>query len=105
MNLLNRLILTAACVAPLAASIAQADAHRSSRTNAATYEARLVARALFAAPKTQKLSPFERVLLNTASYRYAGRPTLRHDEVSSPEIIFHTRNGKIRPGHDWDTRD
>jgi hypothetical protein len=105
MNLPKRLFLSAACILPMLATTSMADDRRTISANASTYEARLVARALFAAPKSQKLRPFERVLLNTAVYRYEGNPTMRHDEVSSPEIIFHTRNGKIRAGHDWDTRD
>ncbi|MEM7698287.1 MAG: hypothetical protein AAF236_07790 [Verrucomicrobiota bacterium] len=36
-------------------------------------------------------------------YKYEGNATVRHDVVSSPEIMFHIdSDGNIRTGHAWD---
>ena len=49
------------------------------------------------------------MFINTVGYRYEDRATLKHDKVSSPEIIFHVQKfgdgtSRIRPGHVYDYR-
>jgi len=68
----------------------------------ASQPGRNLARALFGTRPRKQLRPVERIQLSTNVYRYQGRASIRHDEASSPEIIFHFRNGRLRPGHAFD---
>lgn len=47
------------------------------------------------------------MFVNTVVYRYEDNANLKHDKVSSPEIIFHVQkdaygNKRIVPGHAFD---
>lgn len=46
--------------------------------------------------------PIDRIVLNNMVYRYEGNPTIRHEEVSSPEVMFHLENRRVLAGHAWD---
>lgn len=46
--------------------------------------------------------PIERLRAGTNVYRYEGQGTIRHEECSSPAIIFHVRHGRVVPGHAFD---
>ncbi|MDF1752242.1 MAG: hypothetical protein P1U89_05625 [Verrucomicrobiales bacterium] len=41
---------------------------------------------------------------DTFVYRSQNKATTRHDEVSSPAIIFHVQGGKLRSGHVYQYR-
>ncbi|MDF1815597.1 MAG: hypothetical protein P1V20_25590 [Verrucomicrobiales bacterium] len=41
---------------------------------------------------------------DTFVYRSRGNATARHDELSSPAIIFHVQGGKLRSGHVYQNR-
>lgn len=58
-------------------------------------------REFFKKPKATP-RPAKRVFLNTHVYRYEDRVTVNHDTASSPEIIFHVRDGRVVPGHAFD---
>ena len=67
---------------------------------------RQIAKEIYSGKKVRSSRPVERVFMNSNVYRYEGNPTRRHDEVSSPEIIFHVdkSNGRKRvvTGHAFD---
>lgn len=67
---------------------------------------RAVARDIYKQRNIRSSRPVYRVLSNSAVYRYEGNPTRRHEEVSSPEIIFHVDKShgrkRIVSGHAWD---
>ncbi len=105
MKLLNRLLLTTACLIPFATLSAQADDRRTvSAANNVTYEVQQTLRALFAPPKNKGARPAERLLLNNTVNRYEGMATIR-EEFTSPAVFFHVRYGQVRPGHAWDEND
>ena len=46
-----------------------------------------------------------RALTDSFVYRSEGKATTRHDEVSSPEVIFHTvKGGRVKAGHVFQRR-
>ena len=108
MNHQRILLAATATAAFLSFSHVSADERGTFQRRAATGadDVRSAARSFFTKQPRTKLRPFERVFLNNAVYRYEGRPGLRHDEVSSPEVIFHIDNGsgRIVAGHAWDQR-
>jgi len=53
-------------------------------------------------PTPNTARPVERVFMNSNVYRNEGSPAIRHEEVSSTEVIFHLRSGRIVPGHAFD---
>ncbi|HQW27727.1 MAG TPA: hypothetical protein PK529_01010 [Verrucomicrobiales bacterium] len=53
-------------------------------------------------PRFNPAPPIERLRAGTNVYRYEGVSTTRHDECSSPAIIFHLRQGRVVPGHAFD---
>lgn len=52
--------------------------------------------------KRKTMTPAERLRANIPLYRYEADPTMRHDEVSSPEVVFHFENRRVVAGHDWE---
>lgn len=48
------------------------------------------------------IRPIERIRLNNTVYRYEGNANVVHEEVSSPEVMFHIDNDRIVAGHAWD---
>ena len=50
----------------------------------------------------RQVRPITRIILNNTVYRYEGNPTIRHDEASSPEVMFHMDRRQVRAGHAWD---
>lgn len=75
---------------------------RSTITYRADNPAKRLANGLFGKRPKKQLPPVKRVFLSTNVYKYQGRASIRHDEVSSPEIIFHFYNGRLVPGHVYD---
>lgn len=53
-------------------------------------------------PRRNTARPAMRVIMGTSVYRYEDDATARHDEVSSPEVIFHLENGRVYSGHAYD---
>jgi hypothetical protein len=41
---------------------------------------------------------------DTFVYRSEGKATARHDEISSPVVIFHVSSGELQPGHVYQER-
>lgn len=75
---------------------------RERLSSRATQAYRRVARNLAREQARRPARPIQRIRLNNTVYRYEGNPNIRHDEASSPEVIFHFQNRRVVPGHAWD---
>ncbi|MEM9017073.1 MAG: hypothetical protein AAGC68_08660 [Verrucomicrobiota bacterium] len=75
---------------------------RATISSSKTSNGKITRKAFFTNEKRSKVRPVERVKLNTQVYKHEGKITVNHDTASSPEVIFHLRDGKVVPGHAFD---
>ncbi|MDF1852590.1 MAG: hypothetical protein P1U85_17260 [Verrucomicrobiales bacterium] len=75
---------------------------RERLTNRATQNFRSAIRTSQKKYPKRSIRPVERVFMNNTVYRYEGNANQRHDEVSSPEIMFHLENRRVLTGHVYD---
>jgi hypothetical protein len=99
-------LLIAAALLPFALPVEGISQDRETLSNQGGSTLQNSMREFFKKPKATP-RPAKRVFLGTHVYQYEDRATLKHDKVSSPEIIFHIQKysdgtSRIVPGHAFD---
>jgi len=86
------------------ATVETASAQDRERLSARAGEAyQRIARNIERRQARRESRPIERVRMNNTVYKYEGQAHRRHEEISSPEIIFHVDEyGRVVPGHVYD---